>query len=138
MIRTVVHPLDSNSPLLKLPNHPRRQCQKLGFAVVAAGNAGLVGYHHQEIIEPLRVAAKFKDTLLEMEHVRSMDICVLEIDPSVSIQEEGLVFSDRHTRSSQNVAATGGSLVRRNRAANGIGLSNSKRLLDGIAKRMPG
>src|SRR5215472_3739528 len=135
MIRTVIYAVDSDLPLVKLPNHPRRQGQKLSFAVVATSNAGLVGYDQQEIVKLLRVATQFKDTLLEMEHLRRMDICALEINHSVSIQEEGFGFANRHTAQAK-LPGSRRQLARRNRGDHRKGASCSKRQLNGIAKRM--
>src|SRR5713226_4824411 len=92
MIRAMIHAGNRRAFCSKTIAHPTRQVRIDAFVEIAATDAGLVGDDNDrpaQLIGP--EARQFEDSGDELELVGSMDVAVIHIDHTITVEKESAV-----------------------------------------------
>src|SRR5688572_33486185 len=87
-MRAMVDREDVDAMFAELLDHPAAVFPELLFAVVAAGNSGLVGDHHDDEADRLGTPCQIEDPVHPFGAVRCMDVSEISIDDAVAIQKK--------------------------------------------------
>lgn len=88
MIGAVINGVDMGPALTKRADHPLHEALKLLLGVIAACDAGLVGCDDHEPAGRVRTSDQTLDVWNEINLVNAMNIAVIDIDDSVTIQKQ--------------------------------------------------